>query len=92
MNPPPSSGTTAIHRRFYSPPLLQPLLVFACTPWSFPAAQSYERGGSGESGESNVGLAHLYGNRALVHVCLGDDVSALDDLDKAVSRDTRNIT
>ncbi|CAM9260537.1 unnamed protein product, partial [Hapterophycus canaliculatus] len=56
-------------------------------------------GGGGEgregergSGESNVGLAHLYGNRGLVYVCLGDDASALDDLDHAVARDTRNIT
>ncbi|CAM9338673.1 unnamed protein product, partial [Ectocarpus sp. 4 AP-2014] len=48
--------------------------------------------GGGASGESNVSLAHLYGNRALVHVCLGDDDSALDDLDRAVARDTRNIT
>ncbi|CAM9788396.1 unnamed protein product, partial [Ectocarpus fasciculatus] len=48
--------------------------------------------GGGASGESNVTLAHLYGNRALVHVCLGDDDSALDDLDRAVARDTRNIT
>ncbi|CAM9868643.1 unnamed protein product, partial [Ectocarpus sp. 6 AP-2014] len=48
--------------------------------------------GGGASGKSNVSLAHLYGNRALVHVCLGDDDSALDDLDRAVARDTRNIT
>ncbi|CAM9319203.1 unnamed protein product, partial [Ectocarpus sp. 13 AM-2016] len=48
--------------------------------------------GEGASGESNVSLAHLYGNRALVHVCLGDDDSALDDLDRAVAGDTRNIT
>eukprot|EP00752_Nemacystus_decipiens_P017735 g15902.t1 len=54
--------------------------------------QNQERGNPGESGESNVNLAHLYGNRALVHVCLGDDASALDDLDRAVARDTRNIT
>lgn len=54
--------------------------------------QAHERGGSGESGESSVNLAHMYGNRALVHVCLGDDASALDDLDRAVARDTRNIT
>ncbi|CAN0037910.1 unnamed protein product [Scytosiphon promiscuus] len=58
------------------------------------AARQGGEGAEGErgSGESNVGLAHLYGNRGLVHVCLGDDVSALDDLDHAVARDTRNIT
>lgn len=50
------------------------------------------REGERGPGESNVGLAHLYGNRGLVYVCLGDDASALDDLDHAVARDTRNIT
>eukprot|EP00903_Cladosiphon_okamuranus_P017020 g15687.t1 len=54
--------------------------------------QAHERAPSGKSGESNVNLAHLYGNRALVHVCLGDDASALNDLDRAVARDTRNVT
>ena len=60
--------------------------------WCPLASQTHERGGFGGSGESNVSLAHLYGNRALVHVCLGDDGSALDDLDRAVARDTRNMT
>lgn len=45
--------------------------------------------GEGRSG-GGIDLAPLYFNRALVHVCLGDDTSALDDLDRAVTRDTRN--
>lgn len=40
----------------------------------------------------DVGLGPLYFNRALVHVCLGDDASALDDLDRAVAKESRNIS
>lgn len=51
-------------------------------------------GRSGGENRARVGeldLGPIYFNRALVHVCLGDDGSALDDLDRAVARETRNI-
>lgn len=52
------------------------------------------RAGGGEKrvGEAGVDLAPLYFNRALVYVSLGDDANALDDLDRAVARETRNVT
>lgn len=52
--------------------------------------QAYARR-AGSAGESGVSLAHLYANRALVHISLGDDASGLNDLDRAVAMDTRNI-
>lgn len=51
--------------------------------------------GSGDAARrlgDGISLAPLYFNRALVHACLGDDASALDDLNRAVARETRNIT
>lgn len=56
------------------------------------AARAERGGGGGRASGSCADLAPLYYNRALVHVCLGDDASALDDLDRAVARDTRNIS
>lgn len=50
-------------------------------------------GGAGMGTAKDIlDLGPMYFNRAVVHVCLGDDASALDDLDHAVARDTRNIT
>lgn len=61
------------------------------------AGQNNNRGGartmtSTMGGGGEVDIAALFFNRALVHACLGDDASALDDLDQAVAKETRNIT